>query len=327
MQPGEMMSSVAVYVLDPRQGIVHVIDAATNSIVAAVPVGPPELHLEPRELAGCDGLAATPDNRRVYVVHQSENGFFSVSILDTATNAVLAKVPLISSRRPSAVAITQDGKRAYVSASDPGAITVFDTQTHEQLATHSIASDPISLAITPDDKQCFVTTSAGTVLVLDTATNALVAEIDTSVAAGAGAHRNNGIAITPDGKHALVADLSAIWILETISHSVLNAIPLDGINVGIAITGDGSHTFVANLSSDTVSVLENKSQKTIAKIPVNSQGGHPLGVAITPDDKHLYVTNGKGHVAVIDCSNNSMAGLIGNSFGVAIAIASLPDRG
>jgi YVTN family beta-propeller protein len=70
------------YVTDLRSNTVSVIDTATNTVVATVPVGE-----SPRD------VGITPDGTHAYVA----NGFSNtVSVIDTATNTVVATVPVDS---------------------------------------------------------------------------------------------------------------------------------------------------------------------------------------------------------------------------------------
>jgi YVTN family beta-propeller protein len=69
---------------------VSVIDTATNTVVATIPVG-----------MGPIGIAITPDGTRAYVTNDVSN---TVSVIDTAANTVVETIPV--GVRPVAVAIT-----------------------------------------------------------------------------------------------------------------------------------------------------------------------------------------------------------------------------
>jgi YVTN family beta-propeller protein len=59
---------------------VSVIDTATNTVSATVPVG-----------LGPVGVAVKPDSGKVYVANEGAN---TVSVIDTATNTVIATIPV-----------------------------------------------------------------------------------------------------------------------------------------------------------------------------------------------------------------------------------------
>ncbi|MEU3480932.1 YncE family protein [Streptomyces sp. NPDC033754] len=113
-------------------GHVSVINIAKRKVARTIPD------------AGPLGLAISPDGKRAYatgVDTHLEQG--RVSVIDTATDKVIATV-LIGERRPSGpffrpthVAITPDGKRAYVTGSyegkgsKSGTVFAIDTTTNE----------------------------------------------------------------------------------------------------------------------------------------------------------------------------------------------------
>ena len=56
------------------------------------------------------GVAVAPDGNKVYVANEALNG--TVSVIDTATNAVSATVAV--GRHPVGVAVKPDGSKVYV---------------------------------------------------------------------------------------------------------------------------------------------------------------------------------------------------------------------
>jgi YVTN family beta-propeller protein len=67
------------YVTNRGSNSVSVIDTASNTVVATIPVG-----------AFPEGVAITPDGTRAYVTNESN----TVSVIDTATNTVVATIPV-----------------------------------------------------------------------------------------------------------------------------------------------------------------------------------------------------------------------------------------
>jgi YVTN family beta-propeller protein len=119
------------------------------------------------------GLMASPAAAApfAYVANYNSGGSGTVSVIDTATNMVVATVPVGST--PIAVAVTPDGKHAYVvnQGSSPG-VSVIDTASNTVVATISAGSGPTGVAVTPDGKHAYVAnTGSNNVLVINTATN------------------------------------------------------------------------------------------------------------------------------------------------------------
>ncbi|PYX60268.1 MAG: hypothetical protein DMG76_03360, partial [Acidobacteria bacterium] len=91
------------------------------------------------------GVAITPDGTRAYVTINFPNNV--VAVIDTATNTVLATIPV--GVGPIGVAITPDGARAYVTNDDSNTVSVIDTATNTLVATVPVGVRPVAVAITP----------------------------------------------------------------------------------------------------------------------------------------------------------------------------------
>ena len=93
-------------------------------------------------------------------------------MIDTASNTVVATVGVGAG--PTAVAITPDGTRVYVTTGD--AVSVIDATSNTVVATVGVSG--LGVAITPDGTRAYVATF-GPVSVIDTATNTVVATVVT----------------------------------------------------------------------------------------------------------------------------------------------------
>ena len=90
--------------------------------------------------------------------------------IDTATNT--AGRGDRGRQRPDAVAITPDGKTAYVANFSSGSVTPIDTATNTPGTAIPVGTDPVGVAITPDGKTAYVTNvGSNSVTPIDTATN------------------------------------------------------------------------------------------------------------------------------------------------------------
>jgi len=104
-----------------------------------------------------------------------------------------------------------------------------------------------------------------TVLVIDTATNTVVA----TIAVG---QTPFGVAITPDGTRAYVAEANSftVSVIDTATNTVVATIPLVGTPIGVAITPDGTRAYVTINGDNTVSVFDTTSN-TVAATGINSR--------------------------------------------------------
>ena len=84
-------------------GRLNVIDTATDKVVKTINVG-----------KAPNGIALTPDNKLLLVTVYGEN---RLAFVDTSTQTVVAAIAV---PKPHTVAISPDGKLAYVTAQEPG---------------------------------------------------------------------------------------------------------------------------------------------------------------------------------------------------------------
>src|SRR2546425_625854 len=88
-----------------------------------------------------------------YVTHECDS---SVSVIATATNTVVATIPIPNSL-PFGVAITPDGAFAYVTNRNASSVSVIATATNTVVATIPVGLNPFGVAFTPDGAFAYVT--------------------------------------------------------------------------------------------------------------------------------------------------------------------------
>jgi YVTN family beta-propeller protein len=203
---------------------------------------------------------------------------------------------------------------AYVTNAFGPSVSVIDTASSQVVATVAFpaGSAPYSVAISPDLKKVYVTsmdawstcgTHAG-VYVIDAVTNALDSG---HIAAGC---EPTGLAITPDGSHAYVANQfdDTISVIDTNAGTVSTTIslPRGTTFANIAIAPDGKHAYATAQGPSAVIVVDTATNAAVgAPIVV---GGAPLGIAVSPDGSQVYVANNDnlGSVSVIDTATDTV---------------------
>jgi YVTN family beta-propeller protein len=131
-----------------------------------------------------------------------------------------------------AIAITPDGKTAYVTNNDSETVTPIATATNTAGPPIAAGHEPYDIAITPDGQTAYVTNfGAGTVTPIATATNTA----GPPIAAGG---QPRAIAITSDGTTAYVADYGSDTVTPITTATNTSGPPITtGANpVAIAIT-------------------------------------------------------------------------------------------
>ena len=78
--------------------------------------------------------------------------------------------PIRVGKDPLAIAVTPDGRTAYVANSGSGTVTPIHTGTRRAGAPIPVGQDPRAIAVTPDGRTAYVANSgSGTVTPIDTA--------------------------------------------------------------------------------------------------------------------------------------------------------------
>lgn len=263
-------------------------------------------------LASARSYAATP-KVVLYVTNRSDN---TVSVIDAATNAVTATVPVGGT--PNQLATTPDGTHVYVTNSDSNNVSVLDTRTNNVVTTIPVGGNPAGIAITPDGTKAYVANvNDNTVSVIEVTTNAVTATIVVSGKAPIGA------AVTPDGKHVYVGNIvsATVSVIDTATNTETATVSLGGITnpFAAAVTPDGKNVYVAGGGSGTVSVI-NTATNTVATTITGFSTVDD--VAISPDGTKVYATdNSANNVYVINTASNVAATTIqvgGGPFGIVL---------
>jgi YVTN family beta-propeller protein len=242
----------------------------------------------------------------------------NVSAIDTATNTVVKTITV--GELPDEVALTPNGKTAYIPNLNSGDVSAIDTDTNTVVKTIPVGGSPEAIAITPDGKTVYVgNRGSGSVSAIDTTTNTVAETITVGMAPVA-------IAITPtlDGKTAYVANRGSdnVSAIDTDTNTVAETIPVGVEPIAIAITPDGTAAYVANPGSGSVSAIDTATNSVMKTVTV---GTEPRAIAITLDGKTAYVANLNSEtVSAIDTATSTVAKTItvGRSPG---AIAITPD--
>ncbi|HEV2373017.1 MAG TPA: YncE family protein [Streptosporangiaceae bacterium] len=273
------------YVYSQASGTVTPVRTATDTAL------PPVMAGAVGGLVGGGGsqlIAVTPDGRTAYVAHPfsaEDNGGSSgdtVTPVRTATGTALPQIR--TGQSPKAIAITPDGKTAYVACegSSTGIVTPIRTATNTALPSIKAGTDPVAIAITPDGKTAYVASAVGgEVTPIRTATNTVLPSIKVGATLGS-------LVITPDGKTVYAVDdfSGKVIPIRTATDTALPAIKVGRAPGLIVITPDGKTAYVLNQMSGTVTPIRTATNTALPPIKIAHYAGD---IAITPDGKTLYV--------------------------------------
>ncbi|RPJ57340.1 MAG: phosphoesterase [Acidobacteria bacterium] len=273
-------------------------------------------------------MIVSPDKRRLVIV----GGFFresGLTLLDIETRQVSQFLPL--ERCWNGIAFSRDGKRLFVSGSDTGTIHIFDYA--DGRATYTSSSAPIGvvkpgrdvvvyltgIAVHPQTGRVYVCNEAAhEVWVLHPDTLALEAKVPT------GQHPHTCV-LGADRQHLYVSNWGSrsVSIIDTAANQRVRDVTVGLRPNDMAMAGDG-RLFVACSGDNTVHVITTGTLEpppqaaspvrrlwegtreiiSTSLYPQSPEGSTPCAVAVSPDDRTLFVANADNNaVMVVDISN------------------------
>jgi YVTN family beta-propeller protein len=194
-----------------------------NGVTRAISLG---------SISGSPSLAASPDNKSLYVAYTQANGGNMLSVISTSNNKITSTISLgggASSAGPF-IAISPDGTRGYVTLMSQSEIAIVDLVHQQLLETASVGSgmNPACIAIHPNGMSAYVVSNTG-VLVFDLSSNTVGGTIPIS-----GMPQN--IAFTADGSMAYVSVAQGpAAVIDTAIERVIEQLPATN-TMGVTIS-------------------------------------------------------------------------------------------
>ncbi|QEC74784.1 T9SS type B sorting domain-containing protein [Mucilaginibacter ginsenosidivorax] len=234
-------------------------------------------------------------SQRANVAYIPNFGSNTVLAVNTITNKIIDTIPVGAD--PGFVAISPDGKKAYIANISGISLSIINTQTN-QVKDISIFDNPTGVIFSKDGARAYVTGASGSCTVIDVANDAVLTAL-TFPSGGA------GLALSNDGKWIYVATFATgdVRVYDTDDNAEIINIPVSGARYA-ATSMDGGKIYVTGSYSNSVYIIDaatNTLQATIS-LPTDAEG-----IAVSPDGSRIYVTNqSAGTVTVIDATNNSI---------------------
>jgi YVTN family beta-propeller protein len=263
---------------------------SSGEVLATIPVG-----MEPK------WVAVAPDGTRAYVTMstQSSPPEGAVAVIDAATNTLTATIAV--GILPTGVVVAPDSAHAYVPNLQPGGgvVSVIDTTRNAVVDSITVSPPrtlPLGIAITPDGCELYVVAEIaagpdeigkGALKIIDPKTRAISASVPLSPCESGVSF----VAITPNGRFAYAFDTSGLpAIIDTTTHDVTFPLRITDPCGRMAFTPNGLLAYL--ISGDAVEVYELATHKIVTLIDVF--GGNSTDVAVTPNGRHVYVTQRPG---------------------------------
>src|SRR5213595_789062 len=253
-----------------------------------------------------------------YLVFVSNERSGDVSVIDGATDAVVATVPV--GKRPRGIHVTPDGKRLFVTLSGsprmaPGVdenrapadktadgLGVIDVAARKLIDRWHVGSDPEQFAISKDGKFAFIANEDdASALIVDLSSGQSRGKIKVS-------EEPEGVGVNPVNGEVYVTceQKGEVFAIDPDQQRVIATIETGGRPRSVAFSLDGSRAYVACENGGYVAVVDAREHKLLAKIQL-PKGSLPMGTVVSTDGKELYVSTGRGNaIAIIDAEKNEL---------------------
>jgi DNA-binding beta-propeller fold protein YncE len=277
-----------------------------------------------------------------------------VFAIDVVSQQVVNTIQIPGSS-PMAIAITRDGRRAYVAGLD-GTISAIDTVSRTVawsigvLPNQGPNAGPCKICVSPDGRVVYVLAvepNALNLIAIDTITRQIAWTKDSVVATTL--WFSKPLVVGRDGRYLYVLQSSSgpnaesggpngsLIIVDTHSHEVVHTLSIPGNSVAIDMTPDGRFAYVANVAPNPLIT-----QQPIPNLSVVSTGigehHHPpkltstielywpSNLAISPVGQRAYAFCSNGDIAAIDTSTRNVLGNLPIASGASpLPIAVTPD--
>jgi YVTN family beta-propeller protein/YD repeat-containing protein len=242
-------------------------------------------------------------------VYIGNTGSNSVSVISTATDAVIATVSLGGD--PLGITVLPNGTAVYVSISSgsTGSVSVISTSSNSVTATITLPTQgapsgpiPSVIAAAPNSSTVYVLCSGSNLFENSIPTQFVTIPTNSNTATGivlSGYINWHGLAISPDGSKAYASSISSFFILNTSDGSTLSTVTLPNgeSGWGVAVSPDGSSVYVAanNGSSGSLNKITGASITATASISTQTynytNAGLPFALtSVTDENGNTYAT-------------------------------------
>lgn len=263
-----------VYVSNEKSGDVTVIDGADFSVLATIDVGK-----RPR------GIHASADGRTVYVA-LSGTPVKAPPQLDAQGNPVFQKKPGKDD---------DDEDDAGVDKSADG-VGLIDVATRKLTGKINAGSDPEEFDLSKDGQRIYMSNEdVKTASIVNIASN----KVEHIIAIGL---EPEGVSTTVDGRHFYVTCEAGgeVYVIDSNSAAVTGHLKIEGRPRSIGFLVNAPVAFVPSESAGQLNVIDTAGLKVVKTITLPA-GSRPMQARVSPDDKKLYVSNGRaGDILVFD---------------------------
>jgi YVTN family beta-propeller protein len=301
------------------------------------------------------GAAIAPDNRTLYL---SEGNNGRVGIFDLATHQRLSSLSIDGEFQGRKYAhsltadlkVSRDGRFVYVLDLAHFRLVVIDTASKTVISSIGVGRMPFGLALSPDGRRAYVSN-------VGMFRYSLIPGYDPNDPRRTGLdfppfgfpskEAQQGVSVAGRNIPGLgdpnVPESNSLWVIDvsrpsrlSVKAKIPTGLPVGNDSVGGsspgAVVAGRRRVYVSNSAQDSITVIDARKNRVLENAvltPASSvhglRGVLPLGMALSPDEKRLYVAcAGINAVAVIDAAEIQFIGYIPAAWFPA-RVATSPD--
>jgi YVTN family beta-propeller protein len=249
---------------------------------------------------GGDSIVSVPLPGRPHGVAVAASGTFCISEidadsvacgnLDTPQDSLSITSTVKVGSAPAHVALSPSGDTAYTADQFGVTMSVVDVEEHALVGSVRLSDGGFNVLVAPTGARVYVTTASGILHVV----NAADLQVIATVPVGAEA---NGLAYDATRNRLYVSSISAgtITAIDPVADTVTRTYTVGGGPQRIAVAPDAGELYIASQQYGLqVLTLSNGEVATVAGVQPGS-----VGLALSPDEAQLYVTNPPAGVVYI----------------------------
>jgi YVTN family beta-propeller protein len=255
-----------VYVADSQGGTISVIDVSTDTVVDTLSAGG----------ARPTGLAFTPNGKELVISYFGASGASgTVRVMTVSTGALSDPIPV--GIGPERLALSPNGKTAYVVNLGSGSVTVIDLTAKEVVTTiEGLGNTPFNLLVSQNGQRLYVgVVRSNYVAVIETRTNTVIDMIESP--------SPNGMAFSRNRRSIFVTNVfdNTIQEISLRSGEVVRTVDAGPFPGYIEVTRDGKHAYMVRPFGNTVSVIDTATLAIVDTLTVGTTAtSTPTTVAV-----------------------------------------------
>ena len=236
-----------------------------------------------------------------------------ITVIDGSTLAPVQTIPV--GTRPRGLHVSPDGHTLYVATSGsprmgPGTdperaknltadksadgIALIDLATSRVVRRLNVGSDPEEFALSRDGSRLFVANEdIATASIWDAATGREIATAQVT-------EEPEGVAVHPTANEVWITceEDGDIFVLHSDTGTRITDFRLGGRPRTITFTNDGTLAFIPLETSSAIAIVDAQQHRLLETIEI-AKPALPMGSALSPDGRELYVTTGRGNTVVV----------------------------